>query len=302
MPPQAAAGAMYLVAHRELKTARFGAIYRFFPSLDMLDRVNHFASIAGFLGLTLGVALAGAYSVAYRTVVMPQIVWGMGAWVCISARARSHTPRTAGAARGAAVGDNVCQRRRPLHRVPRHGAEPRSVPVSMIPLAFHGEAVFALVVGCGRVGTRRAESRLKAGAHVRVISPEISAEIQERRGSDPRLIVQQREYAGGGDILDANLIVAATGSAMVNERVAADARLTGRAVNVERPGEGTFDFLAAHRCWTGYCRVRRRRAPHRDANSRRDCGAHRFALCRCGRRMRRAERQDARGSRLGSMA
>jgi ABC-type uncharacterized transport system permease subunit len=83
----AAAGAMYLVAPRELKSARSDARYRFFPSLDTLDRVNHFASIAGFLGLTLGLALAGAYSIAYGTVVRPQIVWGMGAWVCISALA-----------------------------------------------------------------------------------------------------------------------------------------------------------------------------------------------------------------------
>jgi len=83
----AAAGTMYLVARRELKSAKFGAIYRFFPPLDTLDRVNHFASIAGFLGLTLGVALAAAYSIAYRRVVMPQIVWGMGAWICISALA-----------------------------------------------------------------------------------------------------------------------------------------------------------------------------------------------------------------------
>jgi HemX protein len=83
----AAAGTMYLVARRELKSARFGAIYRFFPPLETLDKVNHFSSIAGFMGLTLGVALAGAYSIAYRTVVMPQIVWGMGAWICVSALA-----------------------------------------------------------------------------------------------------------------------------------------------------------------------------------------------------------------------
>jgi ABC-type uncharacterized transport system permease subunit len=83
----AAAGTMYLVARRELKSGRFGAIYRFFPPLDTLDRVNHFASIAGFLGLTLGVALAGAYSIAYRQILMPQIVWGMGAWICVSALA-----------------------------------------------------------------------------------------------------------------------------------------------------------------------------------------------------------------------
>src|SRR5205085_9708529 len=83
----AAAGTMYLVARRELKSAKFGAIYRFFPPLDTLDHVNHVASIAGFLGLTLGLALAAAYSIAYRRVVMPQIVWGMGAWICISALA-----------------------------------------------------------------------------------------------------------------------------------------------------------------------------------------------------------------------
>lgn len=83
----AAAGAMYLVARRELKSARFGAVFRFFPPLDTLDRVNHVSSIAGFLGLTLGLALAAAYSFAYRAMVMPQIIWGMGAWIGISALA-----------------------------------------------------------------------------------------------------------------------------------------------------------------------------------------------------------------------
>src|SRR3954467_10727208 len=83
----AAAGAMYLIARRELKSARFGAIYRFFPPLDTLDRVNHIASVAGFFGLTTGLALAGAYSIAYRTLVIPQLVWGLGAWICIGALA-----------------------------------------------------------------------------------------------------------------------------------------------------------------------------------------------------------------------
>lgn len=83
----AAAGSMYLVARRELKSARFGAIFRFFPPLDTLDRVNHFASIAGFFGLTTGLALAAGYSIAYRTVVVPQLIWGLGAWVCIGALA-----------------------------------------------------------------------------------------------------------------------------------------------------------------------------------------------------------------------
>ncbi|HEX6627279.1 MAG TPA: cytochrome c biogenesis protein CcsA, partial [Gemmatimonadaceae bacterium] len=83
----AAAGTMYLVARRELKSAHFGAIFRFFPPLDTLDRVNHLASIAGFLGLTLGLALAAAYSLQYRALVVPQLIWGLGAWIGVSALA-----------------------------------------------------------------------------------------------------------------------------------------------------------------------------------------------------------------------
>ncbi|MGH7652995.1 MAG: cytochrome c biogenesis protein CcsA [Gemmatimonadaceae bacterium] len=83
----AAAGTMYLIARRELKSAHFGAIFRSFPPLDTLDRVNHMASIAGFLGLTLGLALAAAYSFAYKALVVPQIIWGLGAWAGVSALA-----------------------------------------------------------------------------------------------------------------------------------------------------------------------------------------------------------------------
>ncbi|HZE07771.1 MAG TPA: cytochrome c biogenesis protein CcsA [Gemmatimonadaceae bacterium] len=83
----AAAGTMYLVARHELKSAHFGAIFRSFPPLDTLDRVNHLAAIAGFLGLTLGVALAAAYSFAYKALVVPQIIWGLGAWAGVSALA-----------------------------------------------------------------------------------------------------------------------------------------------------------------------------------------------------------------------
>lgn len=83
----AAAGTMYLVARRELKSAHFGPVFRFFPPLDTLDRVNHLASIAGFLGLTLGLALAAGYSFEYRAVALPQIIWGIAAWAGVSALA-----------------------------------------------------------------------------------------------------------------------------------------------------------------------------------------------------------------------
>jgi ABC-type transport system involved in cytochrome c biogenesis permease subunit len=42
------------------------------------------AAIAGWLGLTLGVVLAVTYSVAYREVNMPKVVWALGAWLAVS--------------------------------------------------------------------------------------------------------------------------------------------------------------------------------------------------------------------------
>jgi ABC-type uncharacterized transport system permease subunit len=80
----AAAGTMYLIERRELKSRRFGAIFRFFPPLATLDRVNHIAAIAGWLGLTLGVILAAAYSIAYREMNVLQLMWGTGAWLAVS--------------------------------------------------------------------------------------------------------------------------------------------------------------------------------------------------------------------------
>jgi ABC-type uncharacterized transport system permease subunit len=83
----AAAGTMYLVSHHDLKLRHFGAVFRLFPPLATLDRVNHFAALAGFLGLTLAVGLAASYSIAYRTVAFSEIVWGMAAWVAVAALA-----------------------------------------------------------------------------------------------------------------------------------------------------------------------------------------------------------------------
>lgn len=89
----AAAGIMYLVQHHELKSRRFGAIFRFFPPLATLDRVNHLAAIAGWLGLTLGVVLASTYSVAYHQLNLLQILWGGGAWVAATCIAGGRVAR-----------------------------------------------------------------------------------------------------------------------------------------------------------------------------------------------------------------
>ncbi|MEO5568962.1 MAG: cytochrome c biogenesis protein CcsA [Gemmatimonadaceae bacterium] len=80
----AAAGAMYLIERRELKSRRFGAVFRVFPPLDTLDRVNHLAAIASWLALTIGIVLAATYSVAYQQLNLPQLVWGTVAWLAVS--------------------------------------------------------------------------------------------------------------------------------------------------------------------------------------------------------------------------
>ncbi len=83
----AAAGALYLVERRELKSRRFGAVFRVFPPLETLDRVNHVAALAAWLGLTLGTALAFAYSFAYQSTDALKLVWGVLAWLGVTALA-----------------------------------------------------------------------------------------------------------------------------------------------------------------------------------------------------------------------
>lgn len=81
----AGAGTMYLVERRELKSRRFGAIFRFFPPLETLDRVNHVAVIAGWLALTVGTGLASAYSVVYHAGHASKVIWALTAWAAVTA-------------------------------------------------------------------------------------------------------------------------------------------------------------------------------------------------------------------------
>jgi HemX protein len=87
----AAAGTMYLVQRHELRSRRFGAIFRVFPPLATLDRVNHVSSILGWLGLTVGVVLATSYSLAYRQVDLPKLSWAVAAWLAVSTIALGRT-------------------------------------------------------------------------------------------------------------------------------------------------------------------------------------------------------------------
>jgi ABC-type uncharacterized transport system permease subunit len=89
----AAAGTMYLVQRRELRSRHFGTIFRLFPPLATLDRVNHLSAIVGWLGLTLGVVLATTYSVAYHEQNLAQLLWGGLAWLAASGVAAGRVTR-----------------------------------------------------------------------------------------------------------------------------------------------------------------------------------------------------------------
>jgi precorrin-2 dehydrogenase/sirohydrochlorin ferrochelatase len=87
-----------------------------------------------------------------------------------------------------------------------------------------------LVVGGGKVAERKVESLLECGAHVRVVSPAVSPEIEAlaARGTVEWLAKEfQPDDAQG-----AWLVVAATDDAVVNEKVAREAQARGALINV----------------------------------------------------------------------
>jgi precorrin-2 dehydrogenase / sirohydrochlorin ferrochelatase len=103
--------------------------------------------------------------------------------------------------------------------------------VSAYPLTLEGTAISALVVGGGRIATRRALGLLQAGARVRVVSLTTTPEIAAAAARTDQITVRHGSYAAS-DIADATLIVAATSDATLNAEVARDARARGRLVNV----------------------------------------------------------------------
>src|SRR6185503_14991226 len=113
---------------------------------------------------------------------------------------------------------------------------PRSgkIPVMQhfhLPLVLAGASVEALVVGAGRVALRRTQTLLEAGAAVRVVAPDIAQGFFELAARHQPLTVIREEYTPGC-IGNAHLIIAATGDATVNARVASDAIARRRLVNV----------------------------------------------------------------------
>lgn len=79
-----AAGLMYLIQFRELKSKHFGAIFRFFPPLENLDRLGRRGLLVGFPFLTLALLLGWGWTTSFNGSPVPgspKLVWVVVSWI-----------------------------------------------------------------------------------------------------------------------------------------------------------------------------------------------------------------------------
>jgi precorrin-2 dehydrogenase/sirohydrochlorin ferrochelatase len=95
------------------------------------------------------------------------------------------------------------------------------------------------VIGGGEVAERKARALLAAGAHVTVISPQVTPELARLAGAN-RLAHRPRAYARG-DLDGCRLAIAATDDPAAQAAIAADAEAAGVLLNVvDQPAHCTF--------------------------------------------------------------
>src|SRR5205085_9123369 len=87
-----------------------------------------------------------------------------------------------------------------------------------------------VIVGGGDVCARKAETMLRYGARVTIVSPEFTSEI-EQWAQDGKPTLRRKRYESS-DLDGASLVIASTNDTSVNEQIAADARARKLPVNV----------------------------------------------------------------------
>ena len=96
-----------------------------------------------------------------------------------------------------------------------------------------------LIVGGGPIALRKLGNLLRAGARIRLVAPELVAELQARV-DDPRITWHARRFEDA-DLNDIRLAIAATDDRAVNRRIAQQAKAAGIPVNVaDQPADCTF--------------------------------------------------------------
>jgi precorrin-2 dehydrogenase/sirohydrochlorin ferrochelatase len=115
--------------------------------------------------------------------------------------------------------------------------------MAYLPLNIDMQDRVILIVGGGRVATRKALTLLKAGAEVRVVSPLISEELMACEAAG-EIKIRLRTFAPP-DMEGAFMVITATDDAAANATVAAEARKRGLLVAVtDAPESGDCMFPA----------------------------------------------------------
>lgn len=111
------------------------------------------------------------------------------------------------------------------------------------PVALDVSGVQVLVVGAGPIAARKVAGLAAAGAVVRVVAPDVSAQLDLAQVADLR----RRPYEVA-DLDGVRLVVTATGLARVDAAVAADATAAGLWVNAaDQPADCSFILPAIAR-------------------------------------------------------
>ena len=87
-----------------------------------------------------------------------------------------------------------------------------------------------VIIGGGNVCARKAETMMKYGARVTIVSPEFTDEI-EQWAREGKLAIKRKHY-DDADLEGANIVIASTDDQRVNEQIAADCRRRRIPVNV----------------------------------------------------------------------
>ena len=110
--------------------------------------------------------------------------------------------------------------------------------MSGYPLVLEGTAIAALVIGGGRVATRKVLALVDSGAKVHVVAPVVTPQIEQLVARHPETRLTRAHFTPElfGDAL---LVVVATDDAEANALIAAQARARGKLVNVvNAPDQG----------------------------------------------------------------
>lgn len=115
------------------------------------------------------------------------------------------------------------------------------VDLAVFPLFVDLKDRLCVVVGGGKVASRKIAVLLEFGAKIRVVSPELTDQLVVL-GQEGNLEITGREYSEE-DMKDAFLVIAATSDRALNERIYRTAVEKGIFVNVaDSPEECTFVF------------------------------------------------------------